>query len=70
MMKTKLADDSVCRILEATSYRSFVKLWMEEFGKIKKFGYSDIARRGASRQEAFRVSHPKRKHVTFLASRI
>lgn len=45
-MKGKVANSSIRTLLEAPDYRSFIRLWMNERSKIKKFGYADIARNG------------------------
>lgn len=40
-------------ILETSDYRSFIKEWINEVKKVKKFGYSDIARFGGFSARSF-----------------
>ncbi len=45
-MKIHLAPEALRALLDSESYREFVRLWIVERSKIRRFGFSDIARNG------------------------
>jgi hypothetical protein len=44
MTKIRLAPESLRKLLDCGSYRAFLGLWIEERSKVRRFGFSDIAR--------------------------
>lgn len=52
-MKEKLSQDNIAKILSANDYRSFIKFFIEEESKLKRFGFSDIARQGGFAARSF-----------------
>ncbi len=52
-MKSRIDEAGVERLMKAGDYRSFVRVWMKERSRERRFGFSDIARVGGFAARSF-----------------